>query len=161
MGKTKRIYFKDGKLQWICLGDKCPKNCCGPFGEEPFVYASVFGIERKEIPILEKEAKELAKKFGKESVYRNKKDNGWYLALADNLGTCCFFKSGRCTIYIDRPSTCKAYPFYFDKFMGLCVDKTCHGVGKGETERRKVKEMYDSLCGIYDLHKQKALRKLQ
>ena len=26
-----KIKIEDGKINWICLGDKCPRNCCGPF----------------------------------------------------------------------------------------------------------------------------------
>ncbi len=53
------------------------------------------------------------------------KFKGLSSALINEDFSCSALKNGKCYIYDVRPDVCKLYPYYFDPFCGLCIDKNC------------------------------------
>jgi Fe-S-cluster containining protein len=143
MGK---IIIKNNKINWICLGKKCPKNCCGQYITNPS-QESVWRVEEKEIPLTPKDFQRLIKQNLSKYLVK-KEDNGWYIHTHRD-GTCPLLKNGKCSIYSNRPSTCKSYPFFFSKYNGLYADLNCPGWGKGWTKLGKIKQMIKELIKIY------------
>lgn len=53
--------------------------------------------------------------------------------LSKHDGYCCFLdKDNRCTIYDNRPSYCRAFPFYTEAGSEIDIDLSCPGVGHGD-----------------------------
>lgn len=45
-------------------------------------------------------------------LWENNKKKKWVLCLSNPDSICIFLKNDRCSIYRNRPSICKTYPFY-------------------------------------------------
>jgi len=132
--------MKKKSIHWICLKDKCPNNCCGYFKSSN--KSIIDGIQNNEIPLLKGEEKKV---LSKQKVIGNK----LYLKINKD-SSCPFWDKGSCKIYANRPSYCKAYPFYIDPACGLCIDKRCPGLNKGWTELKDLKETFKSLKSLYN-----------
>ena len=79
-----------------------------------------------------------------------KGDNGILRMKTEKAGTCCALRDGRCEIYEARPSICRAYPLYFDLFVGLCALKECPAFSKKNTTFEKdLKPAIVSLIDVY------------
>lgn len=160
-----KVKTKNGKINWTCLKDECPENCCGPIGEnldeevdedeeeEEGLPVEVFDLPVEAIPITPAEARRIASNGGKSKIKTLK--TGCYIKYNDE-GNCMLFKQGGCSIYEHRPVICKAYPFYYDSTMGLCIDGRCSGVGKGYTKPSDLETVIVSLKSIYRGHFKKA-----
>lgn len=103
--------------------DNCSKNCCG----HNFVgLANAFKQSNSDlfnqILLSEEEVEDIVKNFGDE--YIEYIDNMPFMALNKDR-SCKAFKDGKCSIYNSRPDVCKLYPYYFDPFGGIFVDKNC------------------------------------
>lgn len=144
----KEMIIKNGKINWICLVDKCPKTCCGPFKEDK-TKPSFFGVRGNMIPLTQQDYKTFVKK-GFKKYLTKEEDDGWYIKTKKD-GTCPFLKDNKCSIYhICTGSSCKSYPFIFTKYNGLIVDLNCPGWNKGWTSMKDVKKMVRELIKIYD-----------
>ena len=65
-------------------------------------------------------------------------------------GTCKAFKNGRCTINAFKPTLCKAFPFYFDMFSGLCAI-LCEGFSdECDTRLEECKESFEAARKMYE-----------
>jgi Fe-S-cluster containining protein len=64
-------------------------------------------------------------------VYRSGDESGHrhYLRLNPDGSCAALSPEHRCTIHPSRPTICRAFPFYFDLFAGLCMVEACPGVG--------------------------------
>lgn len=143
-----KLTLKNFKINWICLKDKCPKNCCGKFySAKTNCKQSVFGISEKLIPLTPYDQKILLKKKHQEFLTKEK-DCSWYIKTKRN-GNCPFLKNGLCSIYSIRPSSCRAYPFFFNKYNGLVIDLNCPGWKKGWTDIKEIKKMLKNLINVY------------
>ena len=153
-----KIIFKNDKINWICLADKCPHNCCGLFKTDKR-RKSLWSIEEKLIPLTPEDYQIMAKSGYKNNLIK-KKDGGWYIKVHQD-GLCPFLKNNRCLIYEKcRVSSCKSYPFFFSKYHGLYADFSCPGWGKGWTSMKKVREMIKELIKVYEWQIQKAENRL-
>lgn len=112
------------EINWTCLREKCPENCCGYFRDRSPDYRSVKGIHHDEMLILSDEVGN----FSDDVLSRQGKN--YYLKLEKDR-SCPLFNAGKCKQFEDRPSVCKAYPFYIDLFTGLNIDMSCPGAGVG------------------------------
>ncbi len=151
------IIIKNHKINWICLKDKCPKNCCGPW-QLISSQKSPWGIPNTLIPLTPTDLKRLKRK-GLTQYLIQKPDNNWYLKTKPN-GQCYYLKNGLCTIYPYRPDCCRAYPFYIDKYQGLYGDFRCPGWNRGWTPIKKMKKMLAALIRLYK-HHLKTVQKLR
>lgn len=116
------------EINWICLKENCPENCCGYFRDRLPNYLSIKGIKHDEILILPKEISGILNK------YIVKKKGNHYLKLKKNR-FCPIFANGKCNQFDIRPSVCRAYPFYIDLFTGLNIDITCPSIGGVDANR--------------------------
>ena len=102
----------------------CTKNCCG----NKFIgLKDAFKHTNPDIfceILLSNEEVKRIKEFGAEKYIEKKADGRYCIALNDDI-SCKAFKGGKCEIYPVRPDVCKLYPFYFDPFAGVLVDKNC------------------------------------
>ncbi|HAS00131.1 MAG TPA: hypothetical protein DEA43_02435 [Candidatus Moranbacteria bacterium] len=143
---------KKGDLQinWICLRDKCAKNCCGAFEDPLPNFVSIEGQERYEIEVLPNEIKKL-KNDCKDCIKSNADKGKSYMNLYKDH-TCVLLKNGMCSKYEKRPSVCRSYPFYIDLFSGLNIDNSCPGVKKGWTNVSDLHINLSSLIKLYKSH---------
>lgn len=102
---------------------KCKNNCCSNkfIGlKEAFKHTApdVF----VQILLSNKEAERIRKAGGEKYLEQK---NGVYCMSLNPDYSCKAYKNGICDIYEARPDVCKLYPFFFDPFAGLVLDKNC------------------------------------
>lgn len=123
------LKIKDGKINFACRKDLCQNSCCGPFSGVAENLASLDKRPFDEI-VLTKEDYENIFRHGYadliEEGYSEGMDKHYYKMALELDGTCKAFVNGRCTIHDFSPTLCKAFPFYFDMFSGLCAIQ-CEG----------------------------------
>jgi len=153
-----KIKIKKGKINWTCLGDKCPQNCCGPFKTDKS-RESLWKVEEDLLPLTLQDCQLMkSKELTQHLVQKN--DGGSYIQ-SNKDGSCPYLKDNKCSIYATcRLSTCKSYPFFFSKYNGLYADLTCPGWGKGWTSMDKVKDMVRELIKLYRWQIKKAEQNL-
>ena len=118
-------YIKNG-IRFKCQGSG---NCCVSRGSYGFVYLS------------NKDILKLAKHFNINKMdfikkYCTKTDGFTHLnEFKQNKGNCIFLKNKKCTVYKNRPTQCRTWPFWNEnmknKTWNTNVEKYCPGVGAG------------------------------
>ncbi|MBQ3572825.1 MAG: hypothetical protein IJA15_08360 [Clostridia bacterium] len=126
MGK---VQIKDGKINFCCRMNECQHSCCGPFSGITSELGSIDNRPFEEI-VLTKEDYERFYQAGLlhfvEKGFSEGTGKSYYKMALEKDGTCKAFVDGRCTINNEKPTLCKAFPFYFDMFSGLCAIE-CEG----------------------------------
>lgn len=153
-----QIKIRNGKINWSCLKDKCPKSCCGPLKGNK-TQKSFFGMKENNIPLTPNDYKIFVKN-GFKKYLKKGKDGGWYIKTKKD-GSCPFLKNNKCSIYNMRGSSCKSYPFIFTKYNGLTIDLNCPGWGKGWTSMEEIKKMIKELIMVYNWQIKKTKIKLK
>lgn len=145
-----KIMIKNGKINWVCLRDGCPKSCCGSFKDRNRIYnklyKSCFNIGHEQIFLTPEDKNRIEKKMGKKFI--KTLEESTYIKLNKN-GSCPYLKKGLCSIYSIRPQICQAYPFYLDLASGLNVDILCPGIGKGWTKISEVRKYIKAMFKVY------------
>lgn len=151
--KKNKLEIKNSQINWICLGSECKNNCCG---ENSYVRGRIIqdnlkpliDIPKNTIPVTDKNC-EFLKKYNKNN-FINLGHGGIHIKQTDK-GGCIFLEpDGKCAIYNERSSSCRSYPFFFDKYTGLCIDISCPGIGKGWTPLTQIIIMVDELKKVYE-----------
>jgi Fe-S-cluster containining protein len=151
--KTAESLIENDRIHFKCLNSHCPNNCCGPSFEnsEGIIKAQpVFKVQRNTVPLTEFEAQEIIEKFGEDKLI--KEECSGYHILCTNENGCIFFdkSASKCSIYKENFLSCKSYPFFYDKYWGLCIDDSCPGVGAGWTGLKDIKKMVAHLRKVYE-----------
>lgn len=119
-----KLKIKDGKVNFCCKMNNCQHTCCGPFAGISNELTSIDGRPFDEIVLTEEDRKDLIEHgyshFVEEGVSAVNGKKYYKMALSED-GTCKAFKDGKCSIHENSPTLCKAFPFYFDMFAGLCA----------------------------------------
>ena len=119
-----KLQIKDGKINFRCKTCACQHSCCGPFAGISAELTNIDGRPFDEIVLTQEDFDNLVKNGYAQLIEKDvSKVNGrtyYKMALAED-GTCKAFKDGKCSIYKVSPTLCKAFPFYFDMFSGLCA----------------------------------------
>lgn len=111
----------------------CTRNCCGNkfIGlrdsfkhDSPDIFCQIL--------LSNDEADRIIKQGG--AQYVKQKDGVYYIELNDDF-SCKAFKDGRCGIYEVRPNVCRLYPFFFDPFAGILIDKNCEKYSHEEFDK--------------------------
>ncbi len=125
------------------LCKKCLKNCCGDgFLGLSNSFKTTNNQKFCQILLSEEEAGRIKEFCGGSDSLLSYEDVVACIKLnADN--SCPAFKNGVCQIYSVRPDVCRLYPFYFDPFCGICVDKNCPYFN--EEDRFDKKEIFEIL----------------
>lgn len=156
------------EINWTCLGPDCPDSCCGPCHHDDFSHdvpevmnlgdimdehpnRSEITRDSGEIRLIQKDVERLRSAGQKSVIIKRKGVNGtrYYLEL-DEHGTCSMLnEDGSCSIYEYRPTLCRAFPFYFDLFNGLCILESCPGIGKGMTPLEEIEDQIRAAIEMY------------
>lgn len=126
------IKVVDGKINFKCLGKKCPQNCCGPYAGAVTGIETIGNIGFHNTFLTDEDIVKIEQNgFG---FLIDILETGQKVMKLNSDHSCSAFEDGKCTIQQFKPTLCRAYPFYIDMFSGLCgiIDK-CPGFGAGET----------------------------
>lgn len=144
-----KIDIVDGKINFICLGEECPTPCCGRFTGINNNIEPVFGKGFHEIYLTEADMDTIRQNGY--SFYTTINHEGKYVMALNEDTSCKAFCGGKCAIHEYKPTLCRAFPFYFDMFVGLCgITGECPGFGEGWTP---VKDLFDDIkaaCKMYE-----------
>ncbi len=142
-----KLAVVDGKINFVCLREKCPDPCCGPFGGVQRGIDSVDGRGFHEIALTKEDTRRLLE-AGCSDLIECVADDRWRMKTLED-GTCSAFKDGLCSIHKVKPTLCQAFPFYVDMFVGLCGVTNCSGFGKGWTDMRDLKGEVEAAKEMY------------
>ena len=124
-----QVKIKDGKINFRCKAENCQHSCCGPFDGISKELCSMDSRPFDEIVLTDEDYRRLCQngcaELTEEGYSEVAKKPYHKMALEEN-GTCKAWKDGRCLIHQFSPTLCKAFPFYFDMFSGLCAIE-CEG----------------------------------
>lgn len=129
-----------------CLGKDCPNHCCGAFDGISNKLKELSNVKFSEIILLPEDVESI-KKAGKEK-YIVSEVNGVHKIKTQEDGTCLALEDGKCAIYEQRPSICKAFPLYIDMFAGLCYVNECSAFNP-TSNTEEYKNALKSLLEIY------------
>ena len=127
----KKFDYKNG-IRFECQGSG---NCCVSRGSYGFVYLSHNDLKR-----FAKYFKVSINKFKKK--YCQITDGFIHLIENNELEwKCLFLKNKKCTVYKNRPSQCRTWPFWNEnmnpKIWNEDISINCPGIGKGEVIKPK------------------------
>lgn len=153
------LKIKDGKINFKCCQSNCKHNCCGPFAGISDELKSLDNRPFDEIVLTPEDYDGIVSKGFEKFVKKNISPvtgKEYYSMVLKEDGTCEAFFDGKCGIYEARPTLCKAFPFYYDLFAGLCAI-SCEGfsddnwVDLEETEpfRKAAEKMYRFWLDFY------------
>ena len=123
------LKINDGKINFSCKMNECKHTCCGPFAG---ISDELNNIDKRpfdEIVLTEEDYNNLCENGYEHLIEEGVSEfNGkkYYKMALEKDGTCKAFVNGKCSIYKCSPTLCKAFPFYFDMFSGLCAI-SCEG----------------------------------
>ena len=122
MPKKNSVKIKDGMINFSCRMHLCQHNCCGPFSGITSHLTNIEDRPFDEIVLTPADYKKIYSaghaEVIEEAVSSHTGKKYYKMALEPN-GTCkalCL-----CTINDIKPTLCRAFPFYFDMFSGLCA----------------------------------------
>lgn len=119
-----KLKIKDGKINFRCKMNGCKHTCCGPFAGISTELTNIDARPFDEIVLTQEDYTALCENgyqhLIEEGISRVNGKKYYKMALAED-GTCKAFIDGKCSIYKVSPTLCKAFPFYFDMFSGLCA----------------------------------------
>ncbi len=122
--EKRTLKIKDGKINFCCKAHHCQHSCCGPFAG---ITSELNSIDRRpfEEIVLTPDDYHILYNKGRadliEEGYSEEMHKKYYKMALEEDGTCKAFVNGRCSIHEFSPTLCKAFPFYFDMFSGLCA----------------------------------------
>lgn len=147
-----KLKFKDGKINFRCKTCNCQHSCCGPFAG---ISSELTNIDRRpfdEIVLTQEDYKNIIEAGYSDlveegiSAFNGKK---YYKMALKEDGTCKALKDGKCSIYKVSPTLCKAFPFYYDIFSGLCAID-CEGFSdENWVEVEQFEGFFDSARKMY------------
>ena len=121
--------IKDGKINFCCKMHNCKHSCCGCFAGITDELNNIENRPFDEIVLTDEDFQKLYENGYAhliEEGYSEQMHKTYYKMALEPDGTCKAFVNGRCSIHDINPTLCKAFPFYFDMFSGLCAIK-CEG----------------------------------
>jgi Fe-S-cluster containining protein len=142
-----KLTIVDGKINFVCLKEKCPDTCCGPFGGVQRGIDSVAGRQFHEIVLTADDTRRLLE-AGCVHLIERTPDGGHRMRTFED-GTCIALKDGLCSIHTVKPTLCRAFPFYVDMFVGLCGVTSCPGFGKGWTKLENLEPEIEAAKKMY------------
>ncbi len=141
---------ENGKINFSCLAADCPSPCCGTYeGVDPDL-VPVYEHGFSDIPVSAN-TKDQLEEMGEGDKIKQDSHIGMCFIELNQDKSCPFFENGLCNIYGLEPPVCAAYPFYIDPFGGLCVDRSCPGVGNGWTDVQEFEKEFLALMKEYEL----------
>ncbi len=119
-----KLKIRDGKINFRCKMSSCQHSCCGPFAGISSELTNIDARPFDEIVLTPEDHARLLEHgcahLIEEGVSQVNGKRYYKMALKQD-GTCKAFVDGKCSIHDVSPTLCKAFPFYFDMFSGLCA----------------------------------------
>ena len=144
----KKIEIVNGRINYICLRQKCPNSCCGPFGGVQRGIDSIEGRSFAEIVLTTEDYRRLLDAGCAHLIERDSNGECHMRLLED--GSCMAFEDGKCSINDYKPTLCRAFPFYVDMFVGLCGIISCPGFGRGWTLLSQLNPEIEATLKLYN-----------
>lgn len=115
--------------------DSCKGKCCSSSWNQGWGF--VF-LTKGDIAKLSKYLNKAVSEFADYGQFRFTRFSAgptaqWFLKT--NLGTCRFFKNGKCGVYEARPTQCRTFPFWPEYMKPQSWEKLksiCPGIGEGK-----------------------------
>ncbi len=150
MGQLK---IKNGKINFCCKMHHCEHSCCGPFAG---ITGELSSIDRRpfdEIVLTPNDYQILYENGYADLIeegYSPETGKKYYKMALEEDGTCKAFVQGKCSIHSVSPTLCKAFPFYFDMFSGLCAIN-CEGFSDDYwTDLKDYSEYFEHAKKMYE-----------
>ena len=147
------LKIKNGKINFKCKAEHCQHSCCGPFEG---ITKELCSIDRRpfdEIVLTEEDYRKIYENGYADLVaegYSGEMQKAYYKMVLEEDGTCKAWKNGRCIIHDFSPTLCRAFPFYFDMFSGLCAIN-CEGFSDDTwTDLEDYREYFDNAKKMYE-----------
>ena len=147
------LKIKDGKINFRCKRNRCEHSCCGPFRG---ITKELINIDKRpfdEIVLTEEDYERLYNSGYADLIeegYSAEMEKKYYKMALLPDGTCKAFVNGLCSIHKLSPTLCKAFPFYFDMFSGLCAI-SCEGFSDEHwTDLDEYNEYFDNARKMYE-----------
>ena len=153
------LKIKDGKINFKCRAEHCQHCCCGPFAG---ITKELCNIDKRpfdEIVLTDEDYKNIYDNGYDDIIeegYSEEMQKKYYKMALEADGTCKAWKNGRCSIHDFNPTLCKAFPFYFDMFSGLCAincegfsDEYWTDLEEHKAEFDNAKKMYEFWLDFY------------
>ena len=118
------VKIENGKINFYCKMNYCSNSCCGPFKGINNQIGNVDNRPFEEIVLTEVDRKRIYENGFADLIdagYSIQMQKEYYRMYLESDGTCRAYKNGKCSINSIKPTLCKAFPFYFDMFSGLCA----------------------------------------
>ena len=150
---SRELKIIDGKINFSCRMEHCQHCCCKTFEGLTDKISSIDKRPFDEIILTEEDRMRIY-----ESGYPELIDEAvspitgrvYYRMNLHPDGTCKAYRNGRCNINSFKPTLCKAFPFYFDMFTGLC-GIMCEGFTEDcKTDLRDCKESFEAARKMYE-----------
>jgi len=122
--ESNTVKIQDGKINFCCKMNYCVDSCCGPFSG---VTNHINNIDKRpfdEIVLTDDDYRRIYENGFKDLVedgFSEQMNKAYKKMSLENDGTCRAYIDGKCCINNIKPTLCKAFPFYFDMFSGLCA----------------------------------------
>jgi Fe-S-cluster containining protein len=156
-------------LPFTCLGSDCPNTCCGPFhgtrALQPILSPSDLGpvlggdadVNAEQVSIFaqirltDEDVKRIQSAGLDDLIVRrgSPEDPHYYMKLKPDGSCAALAKDGLCSIHGQRPTICRAFPFYIDMFAGLAMISSCPGVDAGEQPVEALQTEIGAAIDIY------------
>ena len=149
----KKLKIIDGKINFNCLMDRCEHCCCGPFSGITDNIASVDGRPFDEIILTNDDYAKIYESGNSELIDESVSPitgKTYYKMKLKPDGSCQALKNGRCSINHYKPTLCKAFPFYFDMFTGLCAIMCDGFTDECNADLDECKESMDAARQMYE-----------
>lgn len=124
MTKKHTVKIENGMINFSCRMHLCQHNCCGPFCGVASDLSSVDERPFEEIVLTPEDYEKIYAAGHVELVEEAvSKQTGkpYYKMSLEPDGTCRALHKGLCSINSIKPTLCRAFPFYYDMFAGLCA----------------------------------------
>ena len=118
------LKIEDGKINFCCKINHCKHSCCGPFSGISTELSNIDNRKFEEIVLTDEDVRLLCDNGRSDLIeegFSNLMNKKYHKMALENDGTCKAFINGKCSIHDISPTLCKAFPFYFDMFSGLCA----------------------------------------
>ena len=148
-----QLKIKDGKINFKCKAEHCEHCCCGPFEG---ITKELCNIDRRPFDEIVLTPEDYQKIYDNgysdlmEEGYSQEMNKSYHRMVLEPDGTCTAWKNGKCLIHDFSPTLCRAFPFYFDMFSGLCAIN-CEGFSdENWTEIEDYKYALDAAKKMYE-----------
>ena len=123
------VRIENGQINFCCKMNYCSNSCCGVFNGVTNLMSNIEKRPFDEIVLTADDFKRIYENGYADLVedgYSTQMTKSYKKMALEKDGTCRAFHEGKCRINNVKPTLCRAFPFYFDMFSGLCAI-SCEG----------------------------------